>query len=589
MNFTKIPEFFGIQQQKDGTLLNIGTARESVNMETGDGNLTVAEAFHVVVNPPVTEEGETWTALFAFERSTSKDILVACSSKKIVFCTTDYTETADWQTLLNFSDHGYAPSGSESAYDAQLARIWNTDYILIATGSTPIIKAPIDELLSGNPVWEWFGSGVYYLMTPLTITNVDTTDISASVITVAENALVENSGNFARTRALVYGIYIMDGDDVKYLVYPNLIGGISDDGLEITVDLTGMTVTTSNTIQLRGGVSDKHVSSVELYRDRLWSSGDPENPSRLYWSCAAGEGRTIEDWVSDDYYEDASGGHVDVGVADGDKIAALKAMSDCILIFKVNSVWRLYGDRPSNYTLERISDEVGAFDDHEIVTKYGTPYWMTSTGLFYSNGASCLSVDNEVDYLKDLFWNVVGSARRSACSVPALRKLFFSIYSTSVGKFVLTRDTVTGAYLTFNGANINDIASASDDVLFLCSDGAVLNRDEGSEMLLSYDTGAPLDAVWKSQVLELNTLYENVQFKTLLFRASGGRIRITIHTDVGETSVEVVPSDMLTDVIRIPVNMAEARYAQITIHNVNGSRFKIEGGMLVWFEKRYGV
>ena len=586
MSVTKIPEFYGIQQQKDGTLLNIGTARNSVNMETGDGNLAVAEDFHVLVNPPASDEGEVWRALFAFERATSNDLLIACSSRKIMFCTTDYTGAVDWQVLLSFAEQGYYPADRDSAFDAQLASIWNTDYILIATGGTPIIKASIDDLLAGNPTWEWFGTDVYYLTTPITITSVDTTDIARSVITIDGNALNPNESQQAYTRALVYGVYIMEGDSVKYLLYPELVDGISADGSQIYLNLTGLTVTTANTIQLRGGVSDKHVSSFELFHDRLWSAGDPEHVSRLYWSCAAGEGRTIEDWVSDDHYEDASGGHVDVGVADGDRIVALKSLSDCILIFKVNSVWRLYGDRPSNYTLERISDEVGAFDDHEIVTKYGTPYWLTKNGVYYSDGSNCMNVDNEVDYLRDLFWEVNGSMRRSAVSVPALRKFFFDVYSDEIGRFVLTRDTVTGAYLTFNGIDVVDLATASDDALYLDASGAVYNRAENSAQLCDTD-GKPLDAVWESQIMEINGLAYKKQVTQLFFRASGDRIRVRIHTDLGDVEQDVVPSDMQTNVIRVPVNMSEARYMQVTIRNVNGSRFKIEGGIFLLFGKVY--
>lgn len=582
MYITKLAEFFGIQQQKDGTLLNIGTARESVNMETADGNLTVAEDFDTVVEAPSTVDGETWKALFGFERVTSGSILIACSTHKIMFHT-EAPDSTTWQEILTFE----SPSDNVS-FDAQLARIWNTDYILIATGITPIVKIPIDELVVGNPSYSWFGSDVYYLNEPIAITNVDTTDIKNSIITVSGNALSETESPETRMRALVYGVYIMDGQNVKYLLYPDLVEGISSDGSQITLDLTGCTVTTSNTIQLRGGVSDKKVGSLELYHDRLWSAGDPENISRLYWSCAAGEGRTIEDWVSDDYYEDASGGHVDVGVADGDKIVALKALSDCILIFKVNSVWRLYGDRPSNYTLERVSDEVGALDDSEIITRYGIPYWLSKDGIYFSDSSTCRYTDGEVNYLAELFKGVERNARRSACSVPSLRRMFFNVHNSEIGNFILSRDLATGSYLTFNGAEFIDLCEVDGVPLFMTSDGAVLKRGDSTPMLHSHD-GEPLEARWVSQLMELSNLTDKKQCRMLFFRASGGRINIKIHSDLGDMETYVTPVEMRTNVIALPVAMAEARYMQFTISNVNGSRFKIEGGISICYEKQYEV
>lgn len=436
-------------------------------------------------------------------------------------------------------------------------------------------------------MWSWFGSDVYYLPTPLTITAVDTTDITKAVITVSGDTLSEVTHPAERLRALVFGVYIMDGGEVKYLLYSNLVEGISADGTKITLDLTGCTVTTSNTVQLRGGVSDKPVSSLELYHDRLWSAGDPEYLSRLYWSCVAGEGRTIEDWVSDDYDADASGGHVDVGTADGDKIVALKSMTDCLLIFKVNSIWRLYGNRPSNYTLERITDEVGAYDDSEIITRYGTPYWLTKNGIFYCDGTNAMSADSDVDYLHDLFWEVNGAARRSACCVPALRKLYFDVYSDTVGRFILTRNLVTGAYLTFNGAEIIDIATASDDALFLTAGGAVIARGENTDRLTEYGSTDGLHAKWVSQRMDFSGLFGRKQVSALWFRATGGRMRVAVHTDIGSNYFDVVPEEMQTDVVRLPVNMSEARTLQIEIENVNGSRFRIEGGIYIVYTEKY--
>lgn len=588
MSILRIPEFYGIQQQKDGTLLPVGSAESAVNMETGDGCLTVAEAFRTIVRQPTTERDEEWRALFAFERSTSDDLLIACSSRKIVFCTTDYKNAVSWQELISASTTPqYAPAGRDSAFDAQLARIGNTDYILIATGGTQIIKAPIDELIAGNPTWEWFGSDVYYLQTPITIAAVDTTDVTKAVITVSGDMLSASTHPTERLRALVFGVYIMDGSEVKYLLYPKLTDGISDDGSEITLDLTGCTVTTSNTVQLRGSVSNKAVSSLELYHDRLWSAGDPEHISRLYWSCAAGEGRTIEDWVSDDYDEDASGGHVDVGTADGDKIVALKSMTDCLLIFKVNSIWRLYGNRPSNYTLERITDEVGAYDDSEIIVRYGTPYWLTKNGIFYCDGTNAMSADNDIDYLHDLFWEVNGAARRAACCVPALRNLYFDVYSDTDGRFVLTRNLVTGAYLTFTGADVIDIATASDEALFLTSAGAVIARGENTDRLTPYGSELGLTAKWTSQRMDFSGLCGKKQISALWFRATGGRMRVCVRTNIGFNTFDVVPEEMQTDVVRLPISMSEARTVQIEIKNVNGSRFRIEGGIYFVYTEKY--
>ena len=584
MSVFRIPEFYGIQQQKDGTLLPVGAAREAFNMETGDGNLTVAKAFRTIVAAPPAESGEVWHALFAFERANGKDILIGCSNRRVVFALTDYQGAVSWKTILR--GQLYTPANRDSAFDAQIANIAGTNYILLATGGTRILKLPIDELSVGNPVYEWFGSGTYYLGNGIAIDGVDTTTVTESEITVTEGTLSETNNATFRLRALLYGLYIMSGSDVSAMIPADKIKSISSDGLTITADLTGITVTASNTIQLRGGVSDKAVGSLELYHDRLWSAGDPEFASRLYWSCPAGEGRTVEDWFSDDYDEDASGGHVEVDAADGDRIVALKAMNDCLLIFKVNSIWRLYGTRPSNYTLERVSDEVGAYDDKEIITRYGTPFWLTKNGIFYYDGTTAMHADNGVDYLHDLFWEVNGAARRSACSIPALNKLYFSVQSDSVGRFLLSRDLVTGAYLAFNGVRSADIATASDELLILTENGAVLSRGEHTETISDFDTGDLLDAVWKSEVMDLGGLHGTKQITGIWLRAKGGRFCVILHTDISDTVSEISPTKEI-GIYKIPFSGNEARTFQIEIRNRNGSRFSIEGGITILYTARY--
>ena len=48
-----IPEWYGIQQQIDGTLLPVTSAYDARNMETGDGNLSVAKGYTKHINTQV--------------------------------------------------------------------------------------------------------------------------------------------------------------------------------------------------------------------------------------------------------------------------------------------------------------------------------------------------------------------------------------------------------------------------------------------------------------------------------------------------------------------------------------------------------
>ena len=101
-------------------------------------------------------------------------------------------------------------------------------------------------------------------------------------------------------------------------------------------------------------LSDAHVLYLAMYRNRLFSAGDPEHPNRLYWSELPGSGRSIEGWGPVEASPNVEGGHTEVGDTGGDPITGLAALSNQLLIFKRHAVYRLLGDRPGNYIVEEV-------------------------------------------------------------------------------------------------------------------------------------------------------------------------------------------------------------------------------------------
>ncbi len=78
--------------------------------------------------------------------------------------------------------------------------------------------------------------------------------------------------------------------------------------------------------------NDKSVASLTAKNSVLTKV--PSATFRLYWSAVPGDGRTIEDWLSVDGSEDASGGYVEVGDGSADPIIGLTALSNQLLIWK---------------------------------------------------------------------------------------------------------------------------------------------------------------------------------------------------------------------------------------------------------------
>lgn len=135
-------------------------------------------------------------------------------------------------------------------------------------------------------------------------------------------------------------------------------------------------------------LSNAKVLYLAMYRNRLFSAGDPEHPNRLYWSELPGSGRSIEDWGTVEASPNVEGGHTEVGDTGGDPIIGLAALSNQLLIFKQHSIFRLLGDRPGNYIVEAVESR-GELPVHTAIVPSGDAlYYLTGGGLCCFNGVS---------------------------------------------------------------------------------------------------------------------------------------------------------------------------------------------------------
>ena len=122
------------------------------------------------------------------------------------------------------------------------------------------------------------------------------------------------------------------------------------------------------------GVSDKKAGYLAMYRSRLFAAGDPENPNRLYWSQLPGGERSIENWGSVEASPNVEGGHTEVGSMKSDPIVGLSALSNQLIIFKRDSIYRLLGDKPGNFIVEEVEGRTETAVYSAIVKRAGSQF-----------------------------------------------------------------------------------------------------------------------------------------------------------------------------------------------------------------------
>ena len=328
---------------------------------------------------------------------------------------------------------------------------------------------------------------------------------------------------------------------------------------------------TAETFGNTAGLSDIAVNFVELYYARLFAAGDAANPSRLYYSQAPGDTRTIESWTVAAESENVSGGFVEVGT-DSDPITGLFALSNQLLIFKRDSLYRLLGDRPGNYHIQPVNGTMQQ-PVHTACARVGDVlYFLTNGGLYYFDGQS---VQRKAD--ADKVRVLLQSAKFSGCIATARAdRLYFSMREANSAGFndaVLIYDLARGTYMVRRGFTTSGQFAAGGTLYLMDGNGYVCRFEEGE----TYD-GARIDAYWRTPMTDLDSKAVCKRLEELYLRGSGGILSLEAVTESGTVYNERLMPGGSERILELGLN-GEGRAFQLVFRNVNGSHFTIDGGV----------
>ncbi|MDD3919917.1 MAG: hypothetical protein PHO41_01880 [Eubacteriales bacterium] len=341
------------------------------------------------------------------------------------------------------------------------------------------------------------------------------------------------------------------------------------------------------------GLSNSSVSYLAMHYGRLFAAGDPDNPGRLYWSQAPGGSRTIESWAQAEESENVSGGHVEIGPVGGDPITGLCSLSNQLLIFKRASIYRLLGDRPSNYKVYRVNAEVEKMVDSACLLYGDTPYWMTGAGLYYHDGQTAQRT-RDARCIKGF----LERASLTRCRAAENRdRLYFTAYEQSsdpqeageartADNAVIVYDMIRRTYMLRRGFPVSDLF-ALDGTLYLIGPGRYVYRfNEGAD----YD-GAPISAWWQTPLTDVQNKAA-VKCPRELFlrgRSESGSEGAILRMDVGVGSHthyhRYLMPERAEEVLEIPL-LGEGRTFSLRLYNEGGSRWHITGGLQMLYGLR---
>lgn len=337
--------------------------------------------------------------------------------------------------------------------------------------------------------------------------------------------------------------------------------------------------------KVRGGLSDIHVNYIEIYYSRLFSAGDKEHPSRLYWSQPPGDTRNIEDWSMDNDSDATGGGFVDVGNTSSDPIIGLVALSNQLLIFKETSMYRLLGDRPTNYRVSYVNKDMATTVNTSIIANGDIPYWLTKDGLYYHDGQAA-RISGNARMIHELLEKVDLTKTKSAMNND---RLYFTCRASDSGNddSIIIYDMKERNYLLRNGFEVIDLCSYDGNLYMINSDRYIYKWDKAYKTYRKMDSGVLTDknieAYWQTPLTDLSAKSITKAVKTLYFRGEGNIVKVDIKVGkLIQHEAYMIPDDS-AEIVRIPL-YNEGRTFSIKLYNEEGGWFSIHGGLDMRYE-----
>ena len=535
-----VPQWYGIQQQVDGSLLPVYTAYDARNMETGDGNLSVAKGFTKHIDTIV--PGSDLILKLVVARGSGGQMYVVTANNIYAYV------SGAWTSIYTFS-----PALTVTQVDALQTRIGTDDVVLICTGATQIVK-----ITTATNTATVFGAGLYSYQGTISAYNADSLTITVNSAMDAE----------AIRRAYAYGV-----------TYNDVPADVHDipDSTHIILTAAIQAPSVGDDLTIRGGGSDAHCAYSELYANRLFAAGDPSAPFRLYWSAVPGDGRTVEDWLSVDGSYDASGGYVEVGDGSADSIIGLTALSNQLIIWKRYSVWRLYGDRPSTFTLERVDKESDLMSNAGVVVKYDAPYLLMPNGIYTYNGVSVVPADDGSRQLRRFFDEsapYVGNSRAAFCNNRFYMSCRADVATVNYDDTVIVFDIARGSYMIRDGFEVADLAAIGTDIFMINGARYVYKFEDGAD----YD-GTPIAAYWLTQPIDFGKKMYRHQAMAIYTHMTGTEMKATVYGDYLNHERNVTPLTVRAGYTTVRFQTDQSYFVQFKFDNVDGGAFTLHGGV----------
>lgn len=306
------------------------------------------------------------------------------------------------------------------------------------------------------------------------------------------------------------------------------------------------------------------IKSIGLHYERVWGTVDKANPNRIYYS----DDFNPENWTAGT----EEGGFIDIPTWDGGICIGLSTIFNDVVIFKTNTLHRVFGTYPAVYEIKQIYSSTGAIAERTIVNSSTLAFFLSKDGIYVYDGMSTNPL------LGDKFkFNINKSYQYKAVAIIYKNKLYmaFPEGNSISNNAIIVYDLIKKNAMIRRNIEVTDFMEFNDTLLFTNSTGYIFQLDNGT----TYD-GTNITSFYETPYTDMDMKNVVKNTSMLYFTASGtGDMQVDFTFD-GKTRTKVYTLTSTEKVYRKPINCRGRRF-KLKFSNVNGSNFSLSAPELV--------
>jgi len=313
---------------------------------------------------------------------------------------------------------------------------------------------------------------------------------------------------------------------------------------------------------------------IARYNERIWGAGIEEDPDKLIYSAPYDP----FDWEQNTTIPEDGAGDILLPTWDGDRFMALRQFGSSLLAVKRNSLWRVYGTEPSEFSIQQ--QYGGGTIEEDSLQVYGNyAYMLGEHGLMRYDGVSVTPFLQEAVHVL-MNEQVNRDAIDQTCA--AMRNgtycLALPINGSSFCNAVLEYNTLEGTLALRTQISVESFMSFNERLFYTSA------TDPGRVYEMRDDVGRALFSRWISGYQDLG-LKNSIKSAFIVYMTVETEVpfelRVGIRTEkkLKQKTVAVKPGKIL----RLHLNLT-GRIFRLEIQSYSAAPFQISGGVRVDLE-----